>query len=281
MLGQMESKPTPEPKKRGTMSVKFVDPIEEEKDAGPASLYKSITNLLDGGDKKSIERLAFETDPTLKNRYSTLYVAKQRLIPDTILKRISIQDDLVAAITNTRSGHVGSFGRPRPDRFSVGFVVDARPGVLDELNSTQKEELQNRIEAFSKKLATCGETKGWADDDRLTFSQYLVMSTRDAVTVGRVATEIIYVMGGDGKKKAHSFRPIDAGTIYKAAPHRSAAENLRREARALLEDLKNKRLQPERFVNDEYSWIQVIAEVPKQAFTAKECLVHNFYPTSS
>ncbi len=267
--------------KRGEIGLTFVDPIGEDpkKDEKP-TLVKSILNVLDGGGKNTVERLAFETDPSLKNQYSSLYRTKLRLIPDVILKRISIQDDLVAAITNARSNHLSAFGRPRPDRHSLGFIIDANPGVLDKCDDQQKKDIQDRIEGLTKKLTTCGETKGWGDNDRMTFAQYLAMSTRDAITVGRIATEVIYVVGRDGQKRPHSFRPIDAGTIYKATPQKSAAQNVRDQAKGLLEQVKNKKLIPEKFENDEYAWVQVIESKPLQAFTSKECLVHNFYPVT-
>jgi hypothetical protein len=79
-------------------------------------------------------------------------------------------------------------------------------------------------------MVTCGNTKGWKDKDRLTFAQYLGMSARNAVIVGRIATEIVYVMDpATGEKQFHSFRPIDAGTIYRAAPQKEAAEAVRAE----------------------------------------------------
>jgi hypothetical protein len=265
-----------------TVGLTFLDPMgteKLEKDEKP-TLVKSILNVLDGNGKNTIERLAFENDPSLKNQYSSLYRAKIRLIPDTILKRISIQDDLVAAITNARSNHMSAFGRSRPDRFSLGYTLEPKPGVLDRCSEEQKKDLQDRIDAIAKKLATCGETRGWGDNDRMTFAQYLAMSTRDAITVGRIATEVIYVVGRDGQKRPHSFRPIDAGTVYKAAPQKSAAESVRRQARTLLESIKNKKLVPEKFEADEYAWVQVIDSKPVQAFTSKECLVHNFYPVT-
>jgi hypothetical protein len=266
--------------KNRTVGLAFVDPIEEPKDEQP-TLVKSILNVLDGHGKNTIERLAFETDPSQTSQYSALYRTKLRLIPDSILKRISIQDDLVAAVVNTRANHISAFGRPRPDRFSLGFIITPKPGVLDRCSEEQKKELRARIDAMTQKLATCGETKGWGDDDRMTFSQYLYMSTRDAVTVGRIATEVIYVVDKDGQRRPHSFRPIDAGTIYRAVPQKDAAQSVRDQARRLIEQIKNKRLVPEKFEADEYAWVQVIEGKPTQAFTAAECLVHNFYPVTN
>jgi hypothetical protein len=53
--------------------------IPEEK----PSFSKSIINILNG--QGTIERLAFEADPSQINQYAGVYKAKMRLIPDTIL----------------------------------------------------------------------------------------------------------------------------------------------------------------------------------------------------
>jgi hypothetical protein len=270
-----------------TIRVQFADPNGMEgaigvgaKD-GPPSLTKSILNLLNGGKEDSIERLAFEIDPQQVNQYQSLYRAKLRLIPDHLLKRIAIQDDLVASISNARQKQLQSFGMPPKDRFSKGFTIEPKPGILDEMDGEEKRALQRRIDGVTEKLITCGETKGWSDHDRMTLSTFLNISVRNALIVGRLATEIVYCNDAQtGKRKFHSFRPIDAGTIYRAAPQQEAAEQVRQQARRQLEQLKNKKLSPERFEKDEYTWIQVIDGQPRQAFTAEECVVHSFYPCS-
>jgi hypothetical protein len=114
----------------------------------------------------------------------------------------------------------------------------------------------------------------------MTFAQYLSMSTRDAITVGRIATEV---------DLRHRHRRAEASPQLPAHRRRhhlqgrapeDAAENLREQAKTLLEQIKNKKLIPEKFENDEYAWVQVINNKPLQAFTDKECLVHNFYPVT-
>lgn len=264
-----------------SISVTFSDPTgsDQKKNEQP-TLLKSILNVLNG-PKDSIERLAFESDPSLNNQYSSIYRAKTKLIPDVFLKRIAIQDDLVAAITNARANHIAAFGRPRNNRFELGFLIEPKTNVAEQLDEKQQEELQKRIKEAIEKFSTCGLTKGWGKNDKLTFSQFLAMSTRDAITVGRIATEVIWVTDvNSGQKKFHSFRPIDAATIYRAAPQKEAAESVRKDALHILEQLKNKRLVPEKFKNDEYSWVQVVDGRPVQAFTSEECLVHNFYPVT-
>jgi len=257
--------------------------LEEElnkKVASSSPLVKSVLNVLNGPGKVSIERLAFETDPSQHNIYQSVYRVKLRLLPDDILKRISIQDDLVASIANARCNQVAVFGRPQPDRFGTGFKIEAEPGYMEKLDKEEKKKLQEKIRKAELRLLNCGSTTGWSDKEALTFNQFLFISARNAVIFGRTATEIIFKKTMDGNREFHSFRPIDAGTIYQASPQREAVESVRQEARKLLEQLKNRKLEPEKFANDEYAWVQVVHGRPVQAFTPDECLVHNFYPVS-
>lgn len=251
---------------------------DKDQPVQPTSLMKSVLNVLNGGRNDSIERLAFETNPAFNNTYQSLYRRKLRLLPDELLKRIAIQDDLIAAIVNTRSQMVSAFGRPQPDRFSTGYKIEAEPGLVEGLDPQGKKDLQDQIERAEGLLLTCGQTRGWKDFEDLSFSSFLFQQARNAVIFGRCATEVIHIQNGAGDKVFHSFRPMDAGTIYRAAPMKTAAQAVRDNALSILSQIKNKKLKPENFVNDEYTWVQVIEGRPIQAFTSDECLVHNFYP---
>ena len=76
-------------------------------------LEKSVLNSLweINQGKSSLHRLAFDEDPRNVNTYQSLWIPKRNLLPDEILKRISLQDDLVAAITLGRASMVSAFGR--------------------------------------------------------------------------------------------------------------------------------------------------------------------------
>ncbi len=251
----------------------------KKSEEGEPSLVKSILNVMGNQDKTSIQRLAFETDPSQNNKYQAVYRIKPRGIPDAMLKQAMIKDDLVAAIIRVRETQLGAFGRPRPTRFDSGFMIEPRVGVIDRLSSEQKAELESRIERAEALLATCGSNEGVKKRDRMSFSQYLLMSARHAVGLGRIATEALYVTDvTTGDRKFHSFRPTDTGTIFPATPYRSAAAAVRKQALTLLEQLKNKKFIPEKFTEDEYAWIQVIDGRVMQAFTDEEMLVHNFFP---
>lgn len=248
---------------------------------GAMTLSKSIINMLNG-PTASVERLAFEVDPSLNNQYSGLYKLKLRLLPDTLLKRISIQDDLVASIVQVRGNQVSAHGRPQHDRHATGYAIEPNPGVVEKMDPGKKEILDARIARAVALVATCGHDKGWSEEEKCTFATWLKMSARDAIVVGRIATEIIYAKDAQGNNtnEFYSFRAIDAGTIYRATHQKDAIEQVRLQARRLLERINDKKLVPEKLLNDEYPWVQVIDGNPKQGFTAKECVVHNFYPVS-
>jgi hypothetical protein len=269
------------------LTVEKLDALPEIPDAGPVighqRLAKSLQNLLNGGET-SIERLAFEVDPGQVGSHQGLWQQKLRGIPDSILKRISIQDSLVASIVNTRGNHIGSFGRPRRDRHGIGFEIIPLPGIEQELNPEEQKAFDEQIKRASELLRSCGHKKGWSDQEQMTFSQYLTVSTKNAVVLGRVATEIIWVYNvHTGRREFHSFRPIDAGTIYRAVPMNQMAVELRDTAARLLERIKRKKLEhePDGAVSaEDIAWIQVLEGQPRQSFTAEECVVYNFYPVA-
>lgn len=276
-----------EPSKKH-VQVKFTmdsPPVEKsEDDNTPPSLAKALLHLLNG-PKDSVERLAFETDPLIVNQYQAVYRAKLKLLPDALLKRLGIQDDLVAAIVRARETQMSSFGRPRYDRFGTGFEISVNPGVYKRLTDDQKMELDTRIQEANQKFWTCGDTDGVSKSERMSFSQWLEMSTRNACLLGRIATEIVYSNKLEGQKVFHHFRPVDAGTIYKATPQKTAAQSLRESAARMLKQIKgydsgkaNAGIDEAKFADDEYAWIQVIDARPVQAFTDDEMRVQNFYP---
>lgn len=248
---------------------------------GDTPLTKSILNVLNGGNTESVERLAFEEDPTHHNHYSSLYRVKQILIPDILLKRISIQDDLVAAIINTRARQVAAFGREQDDRFSTGYKIEPKPGLTEKWSKEEKDQLQDRIDSVVERLFTCGSDKHIEDKDKMSLSEFMYQITRDGLICGRFAVEIVWAYDPSTSKKVfHRFRPVDSATIYHSARQDDAAQIVRDQARLLLEQLKNKKLQPERFKNNEYAWVQVIDGKPVQAFTPAEMNVCNLYPVT-
>ena len=248
----------------------------------PPTLAKSILNLL--GSNDPIHKIAFSSDPVSNISNVGLYHAKHKLIPDSVAKRIAIQDSLVSAIVRVRSDHVKSFGRPRPDMFSKGYILKPRDGVVDRLDEEGKEKLQRKIEKCLKLLSTCGKTKDVASPCQKTFSEFLSVFTRSGVTVGRGAVEIIPQTEEQTNEKSFAyFCAVDGGTIYRATTgegHNHEQAAIRKQAYELLCRLEGSKLEPEKFENNSYAWVQVVEGRAIQAFTAEEMKVHNFYPVA-
>lgn len=250
-------------------------------------LAKSLLRLLDS--TSSVERLAFESDPHSTSAYAGLYKQKLRGLPEAVAKRIAIQDDLVAAIIGLRCDQLSAHGHPRPDPFSTGYVIEPNPGVVDRLTPEQKLAFDGRIEAVVKMFRDCGKTEGWSDRERCSFSHWLRLSTRNALVVGRLATEIVWQEPSEGaaddERTFHSFRAIDAGTIFQAIPMRDdAAETVRQQAQTMLDRVKGvKKVRSGKHKDlqlEDVAWYQVKDGTVLQVFTDKECAVHNFFPVS-
>lgn len=234
-------------------------------------LIKSIVTAIDKNDKE-IQRLAFTEDPDSPNRYGGLYFEKIALLPDRLIKRIAATDSLVASILTVRANQASPFGRVLENRFAYGFRIEPNHSSdFDKLDPEKKEDLKKRAQDATIKLFNCGSKVDWDDNKLMTLPTFMSISARNGTQFGRFATEVIY----DVKGRVHSFRPVDPGTIYKALPKTHAADSVRKEGLRRLAELKNEKLKPERFENDEYAWIQVIDGKPIQAFTAKEMIVQN------
>lgn len=261
----------------------LIKAIASVEGAGGSVLAKRMLAQITEAEAET-DRLSFKRDPIQENSYGSVWAPKVRLLPDNVLKRIAIGDDLVAAIANARSNHLSVFGSPRPDRFSYGFKIEPRPGVASELNHEFKENLKKKVERATKLLVTCGEPT--EESDKCSLKEFLKVQSRNAIILGRFATEIIYKNNvNTGEKEFHAFRYIDAGTIYRATKQQSAAETIRDNARKLLENLKvnpgdTHPIDIEKFKKDEYRWVQVLEGQPRQAFTDEECVVVNCYPVS-
>lgn len=97
-------------KKKSRIELHSLDPsvtaedllkAEEEGDDYGSPLIKSIVNSLSRAGT-TITRLSFEEDPHSSSQYGGLWYQKLVMVPDSLLKRITQTDDLVAAITLAR-----------------------------------------------------------------------------------------------------------------------------------------------------------------------------------
>ena len=237
-----------------------------------------IKSAMGSANKKSAPRLAFTEQPNQMDHYAGVFKLKKGLIPDSVIKQIRVQNHLIAGILRARGNHVSMFGHVRKDRFDIGVEVSVKPELKDYIEPEQMVVIQERINEFLKILMDCGHTEGLEHNDRMTFSEFLDISTRNGLAFGRFATEIVYK--DENNEKFDRFRPVDAGTIYKSVKKGEAANSVRTSSIKLLENLTGVKIDVEALKQDQYAWIQVIDGIPRQAFTPEEMLVYNLYPSS-
>lgn len=225
-----------------------------------------------------IVQLAFQEDP-LNKSFSGIYRQKIGLVPDGVSKALARTDDLVGAILAVRANQLSAFGRELQDRFSTGFRVEPRDGLLQGLDEESRKQLLDRISKAERLISTCGHTTGFDSDRQVSLSRFMYEQGRNAVLFGRFATEILWSRGPDGKKVFHAFRSVDAGTIYFATPREDQQDKTIR-ARALqaLEQYYGQRLVKEKVESDKYAYYQVINSRPVQGFTSDELYVWSIYP---
>lgn len=247
------------------------------------SLEKSLRSFVDVNDK--IYRKAYEVNPQVINSFGSVYQPKQYLIPDILLKRISLQDSLVSAILLNRGTQISQFGRPLIDRYKNGYKIQIKPQFLRSLDAGKKEQLLGKIDKATKNLFTCGETERLPNHKFMNFSEYLRLIVQDGLLFGRHATEIVWKTNGAGQKAFAYFRPVDAGTIYYASQHsESEAINIRKNAEVELAQINRtaiRQIEPARLFINDYAYIQVINAKPEQAFTHEELVVSNLYPSTN
>lgn len=252
---------------------------KEEKNA--ISTQSFILNSL---KQQEVNRLAFEVDPQQTSQsYGGFFRIKNGLTPNWILKKITGPGgcETVSQIINARANIISNFGKPRVSRFTTGFEFAAIDPKWEMTNKEETEKYQDRVAKMKEILWNSGY-EGLEDDYyKPNLSQYLKMVTKDGLTFGMCATEIIYKKDPiTGKKSAHSFRAVDAGTIYRVVPRKETDQSIRKEAARLIAELKNEKIKIDSYEKDEYKWMQVIDGKPIQAFTEEELVVYYFYPST-
>lgn len=227
-------------------------------------------------------QLAFRLDPHNHNAdYTCLYRIKPKGIPDPILKQMAIGDSLVGTIVRARESHASAFGKPRADRLSMGYYFEWRDKrEYDNMPTQERDRWRERQDRASSVLLTCGRTDGWSSSEQCSFGRWLAETTHSALTVGRIATEPVFVDRADGEPEFHSFRPVDAGTIFptnKATAR--GGDAIRQRSEQLLRHLTGDQdlVVPEDEW-DEYEYVQLIDGNPVQVFTDDQLLTRTMFP---
>lgn len=243
-------------------------------DANQDPIAKVLTLIKRQQDNQAFVKLSFDQDPIAANTgYASVYKHRTNLIPPALLKRIRDSEEMIGGvILPIRSKQASLFARPRPSRFDLGFAIYIKPDVLEKLTDEQQEKLKaEQLPKLRDYLLTCGNDKGVIDRQKRSLGQFFTEIVEDILTFGCFAVEIRKNPVGD----IHSFRAIDAGTIYFTTPQKGDQKDmqlLRESAAKLLTQLEGHKIDIPRFQNDEYTYVQVVDETPRQAFTDDELL---------
>ncbi len=254
------------------------------------SLLKTLATNLDEYQAERIDynRKAFTVDPDKYESFVGLYRRRDNLLPYHILKQLVDNDSLMASILNTRSAQISSFGHPQINRHDVGYRIVFRSNEIENgLDSSQRDELKERMNKCRDLFYHCGKIDGFALSARITFPQFLKETARNALLFGSTSTELIK----DALGEFCAFRTVDAGTIYKAPIKDQDTQELRNVRKRAIQDLRDLRTNQRESINldhfqlediesGKYSWVQVINNIPRMCFTDQELLVHNYYPVS-
>ena len=174
--------------------VREQEELEKSKE-GPKREMTILESIVKSLKSEEIKRMSFESDPLNSiNSYGSLYRLKNNLTPDHIIKKLigPQGDDLLCAIIQARANLMASFGRPRTDRFAIGFEFQPiNSSSQDEVTTEAREAEKKRLEALKEIIWNCGNKE--VDDEYFhpNFSQFLKLITRDGVGYGRFAVEFL------------------------------------------------------------------------------------------
>lgn len=227
---------------------------------------------------RKVPRLALTENPLHKDHYAGIYKIKRRLLPDSVIKQIRVGNLLVAAILRARGNSMSMFGHIRKDRHDLGVDLVLKEEFKQVIEPEQMIKIQERIDRTLKILVNCGYTEDLEEKEKTTLPEFMDMQTRNGLSFGRFATEIIY--SDDDNKEFHRFRPVDAGTIYHSIKEGEAAESVRASSIRLIEDMTGVKIDTDILKKDQYDWVQVVEGFPRQAFTPEELVVYNLYPST-
>lgn len=260
-----------------------LEPLEK---SSQDSVFSIVHQASGSASKKKSPRMAFTESPQDADHYAGIYKHKTNLLPDSVIKQVRVQNHLIASILRARGNTMAMFGHVRRDRFDIGLEIELKPEFLDVVKPSQMIKIKERISLAEKILINCGHTTGLKVEDKMSLSEFLYLQTVNGISFGRFPTEVINTAGENGQeKKLHRFRPVDAGTIFSAANREgNIGESIRKNSINLLREVSSKQKinidLSKLETTDEYAWIQVIGGMPVQAFTNKEMIVFDLYPST-
>ncbi len=160
---------------------------------------------LDANNNENIGKKMLVDDPMfdMTNR-NNIYKMKPSRITVKTLKDLSLRDWLISTIIQTRIDTLARFTRVQNSKFEPGFKVIKRDGNTEVTDEEIKE-----IQALEDFILHCGRREKTPIEDQLSFSDFIKVSVRDALTYGHVAIEKVKTKGGG----LHRFRPLPGESV--------------------------------------------------------------------
>lgn len=250
-------------------------------DQDQSLLGSVLESLKKSQDRSMVNKLSIDSDPQKSQEFASVYRKKTSLIPPEILKQVRNTEELVGGvILPTRARQLSLFARPRANRFDIGFSVNIKPEAHAELNEQEIDQLKKEeVPQVRELMLNCGTNESYRDREKRTLAQFVMETAEDALTFGEFAVEF----RRDSNQQFHSFRAMDAGTVFRTTPQGGEsreAENIRVQSKRILEQLQGHKIDISKFQNDEYTWAQVINGRPDQVFTDDECIVMSMSPST-
>lgn len=179
----------------------------------PASLQKAWRAMSNAPASRGPKSYFF--DP-LSLQYALGYKDRRYNLTYDMLKRISTQLSVIAAIVNTRIAQIAAFCQPYRQTKSLGYIIKHKD--TEHMTTASERRFIQQLEAF---IAACGEPgveNPYTRVKRDKFEHFIKKIVRDTLTYDQVAFEIIPRNNGI----PFEFRAVDAATIRIASPERDA-----------------------------------------------------------
>ncbi len=271
---------------------KEIEDIIKSQEVETNSDKKLVKYLVDSVDEhkygrtQSFNQKGFDYDPNKPNAFQGLYRQRDQLLPYYVIKQLAENDDLLAIILQARGMQLSQFGHVQTDRHKIGYKISYRDKKSMSLSQEDRTALNARIEKVRNLFYTCGHTTGLKNFEQKTFPQFLKEVARAALLSGAAPIEIVK----DQEGRFHHFKCLDFGTIYKAPLIRKGDPASAKYLAQAFQDLQKvkmtngaqypinlNRMDPVKFQEGIYSWVQVMGAIPVMAFTDEELICHYYY----
>lgn len=281
------TKVVPEKKKKTTEPI-ILDPQPFSTDHFIGEMRKSVKpkEFPENLEVATQSKVVFGTRRTQAS-YGAVEQKGFKRLNDTELREVSIVDPYISAIISKRTAQVTSIGRPSESKFDKGTRIrELRALSLKQFQNKEDFEHAKHIrneqgKAILDWVMHCGTkdtelinliyVSSDSDFKSCNLYQFLQAQTRNLLTFGRCATQIIRDQSG----LAIMFRPVPVETIYRVmdteVPHLALGDDTHYQSQKDLQDYEQLKA-----VQRPTAYVQRIDGADVNFFTADDMVVWNY-----